>query len=107
MASQSERERCFEIYVVSFTYISALQTVVIMEPLIYFRVCHGTPINKNLKTRITCKKIKYFFINKQLLQKMKIKKFNDSVLLAFLECVCDIQNFPKRTRISNVCRPIF
>ena len=35
---------------------------VIMEPLIYFRVCHGTPINKNLKTRITCKKIKYFVI---------------------------------------------
>ena len=35
---------------------------VIMEPLIYFRVCHGTPISKNLKTRITCKKIKYMFI---------------------------------------------
>jgi len=35
---------------------------VIMETLIYFRVCHGTPISKNLKTRITCKKIKYIFI---------------------------------------------
>jgi len=35
---------------------------VIMKPLIYFRVCHGTPINKILKTRITCKEIKYFFI---------------------------------------------
>jgi len=23
--------------------------LVIAEPLIYFRVCHGTPINKNLK----------------------------------------------------------
>ena len=23
--------------------------VVIVEPLIYFRVCHGTPINKNLR----------------------------------------------------------
>ena len=36
---------------------------VIMEPLIHFRVCHGIPINKNLKTRITCEKIKYFVIH--------------------------------------------
>ena len=62
MASQCECEWCFETYVVSFTYISALKRFVIMEPLMYFRVCHGTPININLKTRITCKKIKYFFI---------------------------------------------
>jgi len=36
--------------------------LVIMDPLIYFRVCPGTPINKNLKTRIICMKIKYLFI---------------------------------------------
>jgi len=26
--------------------------------------------------------------NKQLLQKLKSKKFKDSVVLAFLECIC-------------------
>jgi len=78
-----------------------------MELLIYFRVCHGTPINKNLKTRIVRKSnISLLDIptNKQLLQKLKSKKFNDSVVLAFLERICYIQNFAKRTRISNVCR---
>jgi len=34
-------------------------------------------------------------------------KFNDSVVLAFLERICYIQNLAKRTRISNMCRPIF
>jgi len=34
-----------------------------MEPLIYFRICHGTPVNKNLKTRKTSKKIKYLVIS--------------------------------------------
>jgi len=28
-------------------YSSALQSFVIVEPLIYVRVCHGTLINKN------------------------------------------------------------
>ena len=41
-----------------------LNLFVIVEPLIYFRVCHGTPINKNLKNTnySTCKNIKYFVI---------------------------------------------
>jgi len=49
--------------------------------------------------------------NKQLLQKLKSKKFNDLVILAFLECSCYsyIQNLvirQKRTRVSNMCRPV-
>jgi len=41
---------------------------VIAEPLIYFCVCHRTPLTKIKKPRLTCKKIKYFVItqfNKQ------------------------------------------
>jgi len=34
----------------------------IVEPLIYFLVCHGTPINKNWKSTNSCKKIEYFII---------------------------------------------
>jgi len=36
--------------------------------------------------------------NEQLLQKLKRKKFNDSVVLAFLECSCYIQNFVIRQK---------
>jgi len=35
-----------------------LQFFVIEEPLIYIRVCHGTPLTKIEKTPITCEKIK-------------------------------------------------
>jgi len=37
----------------------------ILIPLIYFRVCYGTPVNKNLKTRITCKKSNMSLLNTQ------------------------------------------
>ena len=58
---------------------------VIPEPLMYFRVCHGTPTNKNIgyKSRIAYKKIKYFvttlqkilntLTNKQLLQVLSLR----------------------------------
>jgi len=36
--------------------------------------------------------------SKQLLQKLKSKKFNDSVVLAFLECRCYIQNLVIRQK---------
>jgi len=35
---------------------------VIAETLMYFPVCHGAPLIKIEKTRITCKKIQYFVI---------------------------------------------
>ena len=43
--------------------------------------------------------------NKQLLQKLKIKKFNDSVVLTFMECSCYIQNFVIRQKelVSEIC----
>jgi len=64
---------------------------VIAEPLICFPTNHGTPLTKIEKTRITCKKITYVVIRhfnklKQLLLKLESKKFNDSVVRAFLEC---------------------
>jgi len=45
--------------------------------------------------------------NKQLLQILKGKKFNDSVVLAFLECTCYIQNFIIRQKepVSHMCCP--
>ena len=36
--------------------------------------------------------------NKQLLQKLRSKKFNDSAVLAFLECSCYIQNLAIRQK---------
>jgi len=76
---------------------------VIIEPLIYFCVCHGTPLTKILKTRITCKKFKYFVIrhfNKQtvIITEVKKQEINDSVVLAFLECSCYIQNLVTRQK---------
>jgi len=54
------------------------------------------PLTKILKTRITCKKINILLLdtstNIQLLQKLKSKKFNDLVVLAFLEGRCYIQS---------------
>jgi len=43
--------------------------------------------------------------NKQLLQKLKSKKFNDSVVLAFMEFICYIQNFAIRRKepVSKIC----
>jgi len=38
------------VIVVNISYKSVLFNLfVIVEPLIYFRVCHGTPVNKTLK----------------------------------------------------------
>jgi len=78
-----------------------------MEPLKYFCICHGTPINKN--TRITCKNIKVLdtSTNKPVIaKKLKNQKFNDSVVLAYLECICYFQDLAKK-RILNMYRPIF
>jgi len=43
--------------------------------------------------------------NKQLLQKLKSKKFNDSVVLAFLEFICYIQNLTIRLKehVPQIC----
>ena len=85
----------------------------IVESLTYFRVCHGTPINKILKTRITCKKWNISLLvtstSKQLLQKLKSNKFNASVVLAFVEWYLLHSEFghsAKKTRISKTCHPI-
>jgi len=86
---------------------------VIVEPLTYLRVCHGIPINKNLKKEVLVKKSNILLVNtstnEQLLQKLKNKKFNDSVVLAFLECSCYIQTWVirQKRRISIMSRPIF
>jgi len=53
------------------------------------------------KTRITgCKEIKYFSF-----RHLKSKKFNDSVVLVFLECCCSIQNLVIRQiePVSQIC----
>jgi len=69
------------------------------------------PLTKILKTSILVEKIKYFVIihfNKQtVITEVKSKKFNDSVVLAFLEYICYIQTLANRTRISSMCRPIY
>ena len=62
---------------------------VIAEPLKHFYVCHGTAINKKLnKHELHVKKANVLLLdtstNKQLLQKLKSKKFNDSVILKIL-----------------------
>jgi len=62
------------------------------------------PLTKLEKVRITCRKIKYFVIRhfnkKQFLQKLKSKKFNDSVVLAFLEYSGYIQSLVSRQKES-------
>ena len=77
-----------------------------MEHLIYFRVCHGTPINKNLKTGIICKKIKYFFwdtsTNKQLLQKLKIKKLMTRLFLYFWNVFATFK-ISQKEPVSQMC----
>ena len=62
---------------------------VLTKPLKHFHVCHGTPINKKLKKHeLHVKKENILLLetltNKQLLQKLKSKKFNDSVVIEFL-----------------------
>ena len=62
---------------------------VIAEPLKHFHVYHGTPINKKLKKHeLHVKKANVLLLdtstNKQLVQKLKSKKFNDWVVLEFL-----------------------
>jgi len=43
--------------------------------------------------------------NKQLLQKLKSKKFNDLLVLAFMEFICYIQNLANRQKepVSEIC----
>jgi len=43
--------------------------------------------------------------NKQLLQKLKSKKFNNSVVLAFMEFICYVQNLAIRQKepVSEIC----
>jgi len=83
-----------------------IKLFVIMEHLIYFRVCHGTLINKNLKTGITCKKLKYFFwdtlTNKQLLQKSKIKKLMTRFFLHFWNVFATFKLSQKQP-VSQMC----
>jgi len=63
-------------YVIGQTNMSHGQSCryVIVEPLIYFRVCHGTLINKFKKQELLVRKSKFSLIdtstNKQLLQKL-------------------------------------
>ena len=49
----------------------------IAKSLMYFRVCHGTPTNKNLEITNYCKKIKYFVTK---IQKI-IKHFNKQTVI--------------------------
>jgi len=80
------------------------------NPCYTFAFVMQPPLTKITKTRSTCKKIKFFVntsTNKQIFQKLKSKKLDDSVVLAFLECICYIQNLANRTCISNMFRPIF
>jgi len=64
------------------------------------------PLTKIKKTRITCKKIKFFVIrhfNKStVITEVKKQEINDSVVLAFLECICYIQNLGKEP-VSQIC----
>jgi len=65
---------------------------VIVEPLIYFCVCNRTPHKQKFKKHeLFVRKSNISLLgtstNQQLLQKLKIKKFNDSVVLAILECI--------------------
>ena len=77
----------------------------IVEPLIYFRVCHRT-LNKLKKHELLVRKSNISLLdtstNKQLLQKLKSKEFNDSVVLTFLECICYIQDLAKKTYLKYV-----
>jgi len=66
------------------------------------------PSTKIEETRITCKKIKISLLdnstNKKLLEKLKSKKFNYSVL-AFLECRYYVQNlviWQKESPVSQI-----
>ena len=59
------------------------------EPLKHFHVCHGTPINKKLKKHELHVKKETILssetsTNKQSLQKLKSKIFNDSIVIEFL-----------------------
>jgi len=64
------------------------------------------PSTRILNTRITCKKIKYFVIrpfNKYtVVTKVKKPEINDSVVLAFLECICYSQDLAKKP-VSQIC----
>jgi len=103
---------------------------VIVEPLIYFRVCQGQTffshgqkiiprlswakvsrlsLTKILKSELLVRRSNILLLdtstNKQLLQLLKRKKFNDSVVLPFLECICYIQNLVIRQKelVSQIC----
>ena len=75
----------------------------------YFSVCHGTPLTKTWKTRITCKKSSISLsdnsTNEQWLQNLKSKRLNDLLVLAFLEFRCYIQNLVIRQKepASEIC----
>jgi len=78
-----------------------------MEPLIYFRVRHRSPTNKNLKTRITRKKIKYFVIrhfNKQTVI-TEIKKARNVMTRLFLHFwnVSAALKISQKEPVSQMC----
>jgi len=69
------------------------------------------PLTKIKKTQITCKKSNISLLdtstNKPLLHKLKSKKFYDSVVLAFLECTCYIQNLVIQQKECVICVVLF
>ena len=68
-----------------------------MKPPIHFCVCHGIPINKNWKKRITCKKIRL----DTLLHKLKTNKVSDLVVVSFLECIAS--RIWQKEILSQIC----
>jgi len=77
-----------------FRFITVLFYLFVIEkPLIYFGVRHGAPLTKFKRHELLVRKSSISLFdtstNKQLLQR---KKFNDSLVLAFLNFSCYIQN---------------
>jgi len=83
----------------SSTFLSA------WNPRYAFAFVMEPPLTNLKKHELLARKSNYSLLD--TLQKLKIKKFNDLVVLAFLKWICYIQNLAKRTPISNMCRPIF
>jgi len=94
---------------VFFMFVHILQCSSTFNPWYTFAFAMKPPSTKIEETRITCKKIKISLLdnstNKKLLEKLKSKKFNYSVL-AFLECRYYVQNlviWQKESPVSQIC----
>jgi len=93
-----------------FRFITVLfHLFVIEKPLMYFGVRHGAPLTKLKRYELLVRKSSISLFdtstNKQLLQNFKSKKFNDSLVLAFLKFSCYIQNLVIRQKepVSQLC----